>query len=195
MSESTKKSSVQYLYIRDNLRRPLLTVAYTKKADETWVGWAAINLEGHYDEEKDRFVKDRYSKETGRYIAEGRLMKNPAIVVVPVTGDARVDRRMERAMVLRALLREEDDSSPNRRALVPRTAHKYLERRIEALETEKGAVEKVAEVTIKGEPLFTAEIRHDAVYTQNWVNGNGPLPLSWLIKHLREGEWKVVRVK
>lgn len=182
MSTQAKKSSVNYLYIRDNLRQPLMTVAYTRKADEVWVGWAAINTKGTWDDQGRTYVKDRYSKETGRYIAEGRLMKNPMVVIVPVTGDATLDRRVERSMVLHALLFHDTNK-------IPHGVRKYVEQRIKAIDAKRSTTPEVP-----GEPLFTAEIKNDVVYAQK-IAGNGPLPLSWLVKYLREGEWQVTRIK
>lgn len=182
------KSRVQYIHVRDNMRRPILTVAYAEwyRNDDPRldnkknfrVGWAA------------RCLNDRYNKEKGRDIAEGRLMKDLRIAVAPVTGQAGRDKRTERARVLRSLLPE---GHPDR-APLPDMVVKYLRLRIQALETTKPAVYLgTRKETLK------VKVENGAVHVVSSLQDNGPYdgprPLEWLTKQLRDGEWKITKVE
>jgi len=181
------KSRVQYIHVRDNMRRPILTVAYAEwyrnegpedNKKNFRVGWAA------------RCLNDRYNKDKGRDIAEGRLMKDMRIAAAPVTGKAGPDKRMERACVLRSLLPE---GHPDR-APLPDMVVKYLRLRIQALETTKPAV-------YIGTRKETLKVRvengavHVIAHTRDAGSYDGPRPLEWLTKQLKDGEWKITKVE
>lgn len=176
-------SDINYIHVRDNLRRPVLTVAYRQVAWVTpgeaafHVGWAAKN------------PTDHYSKQKGRIIAAGRMLK-ALVAVAPLTGQAGVDHRAARARVLRAILNE-----------VPTGARRHLERRIQALETPKAKKAQTVNGLLNSKGPHTADmvaiVRDEAVYVvlDRYNRRQGPLPLSWLTKQIQNGEWTVTMTR